>query len=41
MDDGTEHKYGPGDVGKVPPRHDAWVVGTEPAVVMDITGLIH
>jgi hypothetical protein len=41
MDDGTEMEYGPGDVGVVPPGHDAWVVGNEPVVVIDITGLTH
>jgi len=39
MDDGTEMEYGPGDVGVVPPGHDAWVVGKEPVVVIDFTGL--
>ena len=41
MDDGTEVEYGPGDVGIVPPGHDAWVVGNEPVVMIDITGLTH
>jgi hypothetical protein len=41
MDDGTEMEYGPGDVGVVPPGHDAWVVGNEPVVVIDFTGLTH
>jgi hypothetical protein len=41
MDDGTEMEFGPGDVGIVPPGHDAWVVGNEPVVVIDITGLTH
>jgi len=41
MDDGTEMEYGPGDVGVVPPGHDAWVVGDEPVVVIDITGMTH
>ena len=39
MDDGTEVEYGPGDVGHIPPGHDAWVVGDEPAVVIDVTGM--
>jgi hypothetical protein len=39
MDDGTEKEYGPGDVGVVPPGHDAWVVGNEPAVMIDFTGM--
>lgn len=40
MDDGTEEEFGPGDIGVVPPGHDAWVVGDEPAVMLDITGMI-
>lgn len=40
MDDGTEYEYKPGDIGIVPPGHDAWVVGDEPVVVMDITGMV-
>lgn len=39
MDDGTEMEYGPGDIGVVPPGHDAWTVGDEPCVVLDITGM--
>jgi len=39
MDDGTEDEFGPGDVSQVPPGHDAWVVGNEPAVIVDITGM--
>ena len=30
MDDGSEAEFGPGDVGFVPPGHDAWIVGNEP-----------
>jgi hypothetical protein len=41
MDDGTEKEYGPGDVGVVPPGHDAWVVGNDPVVVIDYTGFSH
>jgi hypothetical protein len=41
MDDGTEEEFGPGDLSVLPPGHDAWVVGNEPAVVIDITGMIH
>ena len=39
MADGTELEFGPGDVGVIPPRHDAWVVGDEPVVVIDISGM--
>ena len=38
MDDGSEQDFGPGDVMVVPPGHDAWVVGDEPVVAVDITG---
>jgi len=41
MDDGTEKEFGPGDIGIVPPGHDAWTVGNEPAVMIDITGMGH
>jgi uncharacterized cupin superfamily protein len=35
MDDGAEMIAGPGDITSLPSRHDAWVVGDEPAVVVD------
>jgi quercetin dioxygenase-like cupin family protein len=38
MEDGTENEYGPTDVGVVPPGHDAWTLGNEPVVYLDITG---
>ena len=38
MDDGTEFIAGPGDVTSLPKGHDAWVVGDEPAVVVDWFG---
>jgi hypothetical protein len=41
MDDGTEEEFGPGDVSILPPGHDAWVVGNEPAVIVDVTGMTH
>ena len=41
MDDGTKKDFGPGDVGTVPPGHDAWVVGNEPVVAIDVTGMTH
>ena len=40
MDDGAEFDFGPGDIGVVPPGHDAWVVGDEPVVALDMTGMI-
>jgi hypothetical protein len=39
MDDGTEYEFGPGEIGEIPPGHDAWVVGDEAAVVIDISGM--
>ena len=39
MDDGTEEEYGPGDAAVIPPGHNAWVVGNEPVVAIDFTGL--
>jgi hypothetical protein len=38
MADDTEFEAGPGDVSSLPQGHDAWVVGTEPAVVVDWFG---
>lgn len=40
MDDGTELECKPGDVSYLPSGHDAWVVGDEPAVVVDFQGMI-
>jgi len=40
MDDGTELECHPGDVSLLPSGHDAWVVGKEPAVVVDFQGMI-
>jgi class 3 adenylate cyclase len=40
MDDGQEMEFAPGDVMNVPPGHDVWVVGDEPAVVVDVFGNI-
>jgi hypothetical protein len=39
MDDGTEFEAHPGDVSLLPSGHDAWVVGTQPAVVVDFQGM--
>lgn len=38
MDDGTAGEFGPGDVGVIPPGHDAWVQGDEPCVTIDVVG---
>jgi hypothetical protein len=40
MDDGSEAEFGPGDVSLLPPGHDAWVVGNEAVVVIDISGMV-
>lgn len=37
-EDGTEFVAAPGDVTSLPSRHDAWVVGEEPFVVIDWYG---
>lgn len=36
LDDGTEMEFGPGDVYEIPPGHDGWVIGDEPAVGLEI-----
>lgn len=38
MDDGEEMDVGPGEAIEIPPGHDAWVVGDEPYVGIDVTG---
>ena len=38
MEDGKEFELGPGDVSCLAAGHDAWVVGDEPAVVVDWFG---
>jgi quercetin dioxygenase-like cupin family protein len=38
MTDGTEFDAEPGQVTALPSGHDAWVVGDEPAVVVDWCG---
>ena len=40
MDDGAQDEFGPGDVSLLPSGHDAWVVGNEPVVVIDISGMV-
>ncbi len=39
MDDGMEEEFGSGDALVVPPGHNAWVIGNEPVVAIDFTGL--
>jgi hypothetical protein len=38
MDDGTEGQTGPGEMFLISPGHDAWTVGDEACVVLDIQG---
>jgi hypothetical protein len=38
LDDGTEADITPGTVYRIPPGHDGWVVGDEPAVVVEFQG---
>jgi class 3 adenylate cyclase len=40
MDDGEEVVLGPNDIADIPAGHDAWVVGDEPAILLDIAGNI-
>jgi quercetin dioxygenase-like cupin family protein len=36
-DDGQEIEFGPGDVADIPPGHDGWVIGNEPAIFYAFT----
>lgn len=36
MEDGSTEEFGPGDIGSIPPQHEAWVVGDEAVVGIDI-----
>ena len=38
MEDGESAEIGPGMLVDVPPGHDAWVVGDEPVVIVDLYG---
>ncbi len=40
MDDGTQIECNPGDVSLLPKGHDGWVIGDEPAIVVDFQGMI-
>ena len=35
---GEEHEFAPNDVMDIAPGHDAWVVGDEPVILLDISG---
>ena len=39
MDDGTLLECHPGDISLLPSGHDAWVIGNEPAIVVDFQGM--
>jgi quercetin dioxygenase-like cupin family protein len=36
--DGQEIEFGPGDVADIPPGHNGWVIGNEPAVFYAFIG---
>jgi quercetin dioxygenase-like cupin family protein len=38
MDDGSEEELGPGEAFYVSSGHDAWIVGDETCVLIDVTG---
>lgn len=40
MDDGSEFDCRPGDLSRIPPGHDAWVVGDESVVIVDFQGMV-
>jgi hypothetical protein len=40
MEDGTEMEFGPGDVAIMQPGHDAWVVGDEPNVLIELADVV-
>jgi mannose-6-phosphate isomerase-like protein (cupin superfamily) len=37
QDDGSQMDLEPGDFASIPPGHDAWVVGDEPFVCIDVS----
>lgn len=39
MDDGNEIEVGTGDAFYMPAGHDAWVVGDQPCILIDISGM--
>ncbi len=39
MEGGEELEVKPGDAFRMPPGHDAWIVGEEPCVLLDFGGL--
>jgi class 3 adenylate cyclase len=39
LEDGTTYEFSPRDVVDIPPGHDGWVIGDEPAVMLEWAGL--
>ena len=39
-EDGQERDFAPGDLSPLPPGHDAWVIGDEPFVALDMAGAL-
>ena len=39
IDDGTQMELDPGDAAVILPGHDAWVIGNEPVVLIDLIGM--
>jgi len=35
----AQEEFGPGDVVYLPPGHNAWIIGNEPCVAIDFTGM--
>ena len=40
MDSGEQYDLKAGDVAIIPPGHDAWVVGKETVMALDLTGMV-
>ena len=38
MDEGAEQEFGPNDAFEIHSGHDAWVVGEEPCIMLDLSG---
>jgi hypothetical protein len=36
MDEGKLEEFNPGDMGSIPPGHDGWTIGNQPAVWLEI-----
>lgn len=39
LDDGRAAEIGPGDAFVCPPGHDAWTLGDEPCLLIDVAGM--